>query len=91
LKPAESAGIVLRNEVDIPFQARRSRADVKYTDDYDAKLEIWARDAKVYAMPRIRNLPRFGWKKFNTYEELNAWKKSLIEQLMLNGGAEWTK
>lgn len=42
---------------------------VKYTDDYNAKLKIWAKEGKVYAIPRIANLPRFGWKKFKSHEE----------------------
>ena len=64
---------------------------MKITDDYSAKLAIWAREGKVMRLPRIANLPRFGCRRFNSYEELNAWKKSLRDQLAEQGGARWTK
>ena len=64
---------------------------MKISDDYSAKLDIWARNPKVCAVPRIGNLPRFRSKKFRTYEEMNAWKRALIEQIALNGGVKWTK
>jgi len=64
---------------------------MKYTDDYSAKLKIWAAEGKVHAIPRIANLPHFGWKKFSSHEEMNVWKKSLLSELVASGGAEWTK
>jgi hypothetical protein len=63
---------------------------MKSTDDYKAKLEIWARNGQVVRMPRIANLPQFGHKRFNSYDELNAWKKSIRDQLAEKGGAQWT-
>lgn len=64
---------------------------MKVTDRYDGKLEIWAREGKVTRMPRITNLPRFGHRRFNSYEELNAWKQSVRDELLKQGGAQWTK
>ena len=64
---------------------------MKITDKYDGKLEIWARDCKIARMPRIANLPRFGHRRFSTYAELNAWKQSLRDELLKQGGAQWTK
>ena len=64
---------------------------MKITDDYRAKLALWAKEGKVYRMPRIANLPKFGHRRFNSYEELNAWKRSLLEELVRQGGAQWTK
>jgi hypothetical protein len=64
---------------------------VKTTDNYAAKLEIWAREGKVARLPRIANLPRFGHRRFSSYEELNTWKQSLRDQLAEQGGAQWTK
>jgi len=64
---------------------------MKITDDYSGKLEIWARESKVVRMPRIANLPAFGHRRFNSYAELNAWKKSLLDDLIKQGGAQWTK
>jgi hypothetical protein len=63
---------------------------MKYTDDYSAKLKIWAEEGKVHPIPRIANLPRFGSKKFSSHEEMNAWKKALLAELVESGGAEWT-
>jgi hypothetical protein len=64
---------------------------MKYTDDYDAKLEIWAREGRVYPMPKIANIPHFGAKKFSSYEEFNEWKQALKDELIKAGGARWTK
>jgi len=64
---------------------------MKTTDNYKAKLDIWAREHRPSPLPKIANLPRFGSKKFNSYTELNAWKKQLFETLAKRGGAQWTK
>ena len=63
----------------------------KFTDDYSAKLKIWASEPKVHPMPMLMNLPRFGAKKFRSHAEMNAWKKELLMELALNGGAEWKR
>jgi hypothetical protein len=64
---------------------------MKFVDSYEAKLEIWAREGKVSRLPRIANLPRFGHLRFNSYEDLSAWKQALRDQLAKEGGARWTK
>ena len=64
---------------------------MKTMDRYDAKYEIWAREGKVARMPSLANLPRFGHRRFDSYEELNAWKQSLRDELLRQGGAQWTK
>lgn len=69
----------------------RHNSNMKITDDYAGKLEIWAREGKVVRMPRITNLPAFGHRRFNSYEELSAWKQSLQDDLLKQGGAQWTK
>ena len=65
--------------------------NMKITDDYAGKLEIWARESKVVRMPKIANLPPFGHRRFNSYEELRVWKQSLLDDLLKQGGAQWTK
>ncbi|MFO7870671.1 MAG: hypothetical protein R6V03_04475 [Kiritimatiellia bacterium] len=62
----------------------------KYTDNYSAKMEIWARESRVYPVPKLANLPPFASRKFNSCEEMNAWKKQLLKELVLNEGARWT-
>jgi hypothetical protein len=64
---------------------------MKITDDYKGKIAIWAKEGKVYRTPKIANLPAFGHRRFNSYEELNAWKKSLLGELLKQGGAQWKK
>ena len=64
---------------------------MKTTDNYKAKLDIWARERRPQPQPKIANLPRFGSKKFNSYAELNEWKKQLLETLTGSGGARWTR
>lgn len=63
----------------------------KYSDDYTAKLKIWASDPKAQHVPSLSNLPKFGARKFSSCEEMNAWKRSLIQQLISSGGARWKK
>ena len=64
---------------------------MKITDHYDGKFEIWAREGRAVRMPRLANLPKFGHRRFNSYAELNAWKQSLLDELLKQGGAQWTK
>ena len=64
---------------------------MKTSDNYSGKLELWAKTGKVCRIPRIANLPSFGHRRFNSYEELNAWKQSLMDELAKKGGAQWTK
>jgi hypothetical protein len=64
---------------------------MKITDNYRGKIELWAQNGKVCPMPRISNLPQFGHRRFNSYDELNQWKKSLVQELLNQGGARWTK
>lgn len=64
---------------------------MKFTDDYTAKFTIWARENRVVSLPRITNLPKFKSRKFNSYEEFNAWKKDLLGQIARAGGVQWTK
>ena len=64
---------------------------MKITDDYDAKLEIWARERKVYPLPKVQGLPRFHPQKFSSYAEFNAWKRGLLDEIALRGGVTWTK
>jgi hypothetical protein len=61
---------------------------MKITDDYNGKLDLWARESKVVRMPQITNLPRFGHRRFDSYEELRAWKQSLADELLKQGGAK---
>ena len=62
----------------------------KKTDDLSAKIEIWARNPRVHAIPRITNLPKFPPQRFSSYEEMNSFKRWLIAELARQGGATWS-
>ena len=64
---------------------------MKFTDDYHAKYRIWAAHPQVLRLPKATGLPRFGAKKFNSYEEFNAWKRSYLMEIARSGGVKWTK
>jgi len=63
---------------------------MKISDDYAAKVRLWAASPRVRPIPRLSNLPRFGSKKFNSYDEMNAWKRQLLKEIAANGGCRWT-
>ena len=63
---------------------------MKRTDDYEAKLAIWARNPRVVPLPKVTGLPRFGCKRFNSYEEMNAWKSEFLVEIARKGGVAWT-
>lgn len=63
---------------------------MKRTDDYDSKLEMWARESRVHPLPRARGLPRFKSRKFSSYKAFNAWKRGLLDEIARNGGVTWT-
>ena len=64
---------------------------MKYTDDYLAKLKLWAKAGRAQAVPYILDLPHFGSKKFSSYEELNTWKQTLLKAAIQKGGRAWKK
>ena len=55
--------------------------DVKETDDYKAKVRLWATKPTVVALPQGPPLPKFGPKKFATHAEMNQWKETLLLQI----------
>ena len=63
----------------------------KIVDDYDAKLKFWARNPKVYPALKLRHIPGFTSRKFNSYEELAAWKKSVLDGFVARGESPWIK
>jgi hypothetical protein len=54
---------------------------MKITDDYKAKIRLWAADCRVVPAPPVKLLPGFRSQKFNSHAEMNVWKKSLILKL----------
>lgn len=60
-------------------------------DDYNAKLKLWVKHPVLMPLLKASNLPHFGHKRFDSYEELNAWKKEYRAEIARNGGVKWTK
>jgi hypothetical protein len=57
---------------------------VKISDDYHAKIRLWARHPAVAPLPPAPVLPKFAPQKFRTPQEMNEWKQSLLRQAAQN-------
>ena len=64
---------------------------MKITDDYRAKLRLWARHPRVSSAGSVPDLPYFGCVRFNSYHDMNEWKKEYIRALARRGGYKWKK
>jgi hypothetical protein len=64
---------------------------MKVTDQYEAKLDIWAREGKVYPLPKAVGIPAFRPQKFSSHAEFNAWKRLLRDAIADQGGLTWTR
>ena len=64
---------------------------MKIVDRYDAKIDLWVRHPKVYPQPKMQGVPRFGHRKFSSWEEFNNWKRELLIEIARHGGVTWTK
>ena len=51
---------------------------MKISDDYHAKVRLWAQRPTVVPLPAAPPLPKFTAQKFRTHEELNQWKHTLF-------------
>jgi hypothetical protein len=54
---------------------------VKISDDYHAKVRLWARRPTVVALPPGPPLPKFDAQRFRTHEDMNRWKHALLREL----------
>ncbi len=65
----------------------------KHTDDYDAKYSIWASRKGPAIVPQVdpESLPRFGHRRFDSYEQFNAWKRSYLLLIASAGGVRWKR
>jgi hypothetical protein len=60
-------------------------ANMKATDDYQAKIRFWAADQKVIPLPDGPKVPKFAPQKFSSHEEMNRWKEALLLQMARDG------
>jgi len=55
---------------------------MKATDDYTAKIRMWAANPKVVAAPPLMvTIPHFGCKRFSSHREMNEWKEQLWREI----------
>ena len=54
---------------------------MKISDDYCAKVKLWAKQPTVSKLPPGLPLPKFPAQKFRTHEEMNRWKQSLLREV----------
>lgn len=59
----------------------RTPESMKITDDYRAKIRLWALNAKPLEPEPGPVLPRFRPQRFRTHAEMNAWKRELLRQV----------
>lgn len=62
---------------------------MKRTDDYTAKLEFWARQPQVEPLAYGVRIPGLHVKRFDSYEEFNAWKRKQILKLATLDPEDW--
>ena len=56
-------------------------ARMKTTDNYKAKYRLWAENPRVVPASAPVRIPNFRSRRFSSYEEMNAWKESVLRQL----------
>ena len=65
--------------------------NMKIENDYKAKLKIWATELDVVTLPKAIGFPEFSCRRFSSGEDMNIWKKSMLDEIARNGGLRWTK
>lgn len=51
---------------------------MKVSDDYRAKIRMWASNPVVVAAPPVRRYPPFPSVRFANHEEMNRWKADYL-------------
>lgn len=54
---------------------------MKISDDYNAKLRIWAANPTVIPAPAAVRIPGFKSRRFASHAEMNQWKASVFRKL----------
>ena len=60
---------------------------MKISDDYKAKIRLWAANPTVIPLPPPPKLPGFRSRKFSSHTEMNEWKREWLKQLAQNAQA----
>ncbi|HEX3798785.1 MAG TPA: hypothetical protein VH413_08795 [Verrucomicrobiae bacterium] len=54
---------------------------MKITDDYNAKVRLWAANPQISPVLPGPELPAFPPQKFRSHAEMNAWKAALLRSV----------
>lgn len=63
---------------------------MKKTDDFNAKLELWAAENRIIGFPIATGFPEFKCQRFSSGDDMNAWKTELLAETARRGGVKWT-
>jgi hypothetical protein len=58
-------------------------------DDFKSKYKLWLDNPPVFTPPTSCNLPYFGHRRFNNYNEMNVWKREYLAEIARCGGVQW--
>ena len=75
------AGCERRERIDFQKRLYEVCSGMKVSDDYLAKIRIWARNPQVVTLPRGPAIPKFSSQRFSSHEEMNRWKEKLLQQM----------
>lgn len=53
---------------------------MKITEDYKAKIRLWARNPQVIPAPPPVKIRGFKSRRFSSYAEMNAWKEQVLRE-----------
>jgi hypothetical protein len=81
-----SSAIAQRDLTFDPVEQTIIQQGMKITDDYTAKVRLWAQNPIVVPLPQGPAVPRFAAQRFRNYEEMNRWKRDLILRMARQSG-----
>ena len=61
---------------------------MKISDDYDAKIKLWAQNPKQQPLDPLPRMPKVRSQKFSSHAEMNAWKAELLARLAREGSGD---
>jgi hypothetical protein len=62
---------------------------MKVTDNYRAKIKLWVSTPAIVDWEQPEGLPVFGHKRFDSLDEMNAWKREYLLEIARSGGVKW--
>lgn len=65
------------DNVELSMEKRR----IKISDDYSAKVRLWAAHPRVLPAPGPFRLPHFRSRRFSSHAEMNAWKAGMMREI----------